>query len=347
MSSREALESAPLADEEPTEATGGAASSGRMRFTRRLRSFDELGVLSVLVVLVVGVSLFHPEFLSQASVANMMQQAAFYGLIAIGMVFVLSMGELDLSVAGNFAFSAMVAALLAEQGINLWLAGLVAVLVGSLLGVINALLANLFGLPMIIITLGTLSAFRGMTLIVSKAESVAGGDPTSSFFTVLGGSVSGYPALAIALVIVTLLLTFVFTKTRFGFAVRAVGSNPHAAYLSGYSTNKIRILVSALLGALCGFSGMLSFAFFGATDPAVGTGFELLAIASAVIGGTALSGGRGSVLGAALGALIVSAINSSLTVFGVSVNYASFVTGVVIVGAVGADALLKRRVARV
>jgi ribose transport system permease protein len=88
------------------------------------------------------------------------------------------------------------------------------------------------------------------------------------------------------------------------------------------------LTVSALLGALCGLSGLLSFAFFGATDPAVGTGFELLVIAAAVIGGTALSGGRGSVLGAALGALIVSVINGALTIFGVSVNYASFVTGV-------------------
>jgi ribose transport system permease protein len=347
MPSREVLAPASVAVEASKVAPDSGSPSTLTRLARSLRAFDELGVLSVLVVLVTVVSLFHPEFLSQASIANMMQQAAFYGLIAIGMVFVLSMGELDLSVAGNFAFSAMVAALLAEHGFNLWLAGLAAIAAGALLGLVNGLLANLFGLPMIIITLGTLSAYRGLTLIVSGAESVSGGDPNDSFFTVLGGSFLGYPVLAIALVAVTAVLTFTFTKTRFGFAVRAVGSNPHAAHLSGYSTNTIRLLVSGLLGALCGLSGTLSFAFFGATDPAVGTGFELLAIASAVIGGTALSGGRGSVLGAALGALIVSSINSSLTVFGVSVNYASFVTGVVIVGAVGADALLKRRVARV
>ena len=309
----------------------------------RLRAFDELGVLGVLALIVVVITLLHPEFLSQASIANITQQAAFYGLIALGMVFMLSMGEIDLSVGGNFAFSAMTAALLARAGVNLWLCALLTIIVGMLLGLLNAALANAFRIPLIIITLGTLSVYRGATLIVSEAQSVTGGDPLSTFFSLLGGSFLGLPALTYAFAIATIVLIFVYRKTAFGFAVRAVGSNPQAARLSGYSIPRSRLTVSALLGGLCGLSGLLSFAFFGATDPAVGTGFELLVIAAAVIGGTALSGGRGSVLGAALGALIVSVINGALTIFGVSVNYASFVTGVVIVGAVGADALLKRR----
>jgi ribose transport system permease protein len=129
----------------------------------------------------------------------------------------------------------------------------------------------------------------------------------------------------------------------FGFAVRAIGSNAHAARLSGYPIGRIKVQVSALLGALCGVSGVLSFAFFQASDPAVGTGYELLVVAAAVIGGTALTGGRGTVFGAMLGALIVSVINGALTVFGVSVNYAGFVTGLVIIGAVALDSLLRRK----
>lgn len=309
----------------------------------RLSRFDELGVLAVLVVLVGVIALFHPQFLSMASISNMTQQAAFYGLIAIGLVFVLSMGELDLSVAGNFAFSAMMAAIMARAGWNLWLAALVVILIGSFLGWLNAALASLFRVSMIIVTLGTFSAYRGLTLVVSGAESVSGGDPSSPFFTVLGGTFFGFPVLSVAFLIMTIVLWFVYRKTSFGFAVRAVGSNSQAARLSGFPITLIRMQAAALLGALCGLSGVLSFAFFGATDPAIGTGYELLAIAAAVIGGTALSGGKGSVIGAALGALIVSGINGALTVFGVSINYAGLVTGVVIVAAIGIDSLVKRR----
>lgn len=310
---------------------------------RRVGGFEELGVLSVLALMVIVVTVFHPAFLSIASIANITQQASFYGIIALGMVFLLSMGELDLSVGGNFAFCSMTTALLAHAGLNLWLCGLLAIAVGAVLGMLNAVVSTALRVPMIIISLGTLAAYRGATLIISKAESVTGGDPNSSFFAILGGSIHGIPALTVVFVIAAVVLIFVYKKTTFGFAVRAVGSNPHAARLSGYPIGRIRVQVGALVGALCGVSGMLAFAFFQASDPAVGTGYELLVVAAAVIGGTALSGGRGTVLGALLGALIVSVINGALTSFGVSVNYAGFVTGIVIVGAVAMDALLRRR----
>ncbi len=321
---------------------GEAEPSRRREVLRRLGSVDELGVLTVLVVIVVVVTAFHPQFLSMASIANITQQASFYGLIALGMVFLLSMGELDLSVGGNFAFCSVSVALMAEGGFNLWLAGGLAIAIGILLGMLNALLSNALRVPIIIISLGTLAAYRGATLIISGAGSVTGGDPNSSFFTILGGSIAGLPFLTVVFVAAAVLLTFVYKRTAFGFAVRAVGSNPHAAKLSGFPIGRIKVQVGGLVGLLCGISGVLSFAFFQAADPAVGTGYELLVVAAAVIGGTALSGGRGTVMGALLGALIVSVINGAMTSFGVSVNYASFVTGIVIVGAVAMDALLRR-----
>jgi ribose transport system permease protein len=323
-------------------ASGGGPVRGRSKGII-VRRMDEIRVLGVLVVLVAIVTVFHPQFLSIASIANITQQASFFGIIALGMVFLLSMGELDLSVGGNFAFCAMVVALLVQSGVNPWLAALAAVAVGGCLGALNALLSNALRVPIIVISLGTLAAYRGGSLIISGAGSVSGGDPEDPFFTVLGGSIGGIPALSIAFLVLTVILTFVYTKTSFGFAVRAVGSNPDAARLSGYPIDRIRITVGALVGMLCGISGILSFAFFQASDPAVGTGYELLVVAAAVIGGTTLSGGRGSVVGAALGALIVSVINGALTAFGVSANYAGFVTGLVIVGAVALDSVIKRR----
>jgi ribose transport system permease protein len=324
----------------PSESAG---SGGTRSVLRRIGAIEELGVFAVLAVIVIVVTVFHPQFLSIASIANITQQASFYGLIALGMVFLLSMGELDLSVGGNFAFCSVTAALLAEAGVNLWVAGALAVVVGALLGMLNALVSNALRVPIIIISLGTLAAYRGATLIISGAGSVTGGDPESSFFTILGGSIGGIPALTIVFVIAAIVLSFVYKRTAFGFAVRAVGSNPHAAKLSGFPIGRIKLQVGGLVGMLCGISGVLSFAFFQASDPAVGTGYELLVVAAAVIGGTALSGGRGTVLGALLGALIVSVINGAMTSFGVSVNYASFVTGIVIVGAVAMDSLLRRK----
>lgn len=307
------------------------------------RNFEDARVIGVFVVMVAVVAIVRPQFLGIASIANITQQAAFYGIIALGMVFLMSMGELDLSVGGNFAFCAMVTGLMAQNGLNLWLCALIGVVSGVILGAINALLANALTVPMIVITLGTLAAYRGLALIISGAQSVTGGSPDDAFFKIFGGSVFGISALAIAMLILAIILTIVYKRTAFGFAVRAIGSNTHAAQLSGYPINFVRIQVASLVGALCGISGVLSFAFFGASDPAIGTGYELLVIAAAVIGGTALTGGRGSVIGAMFGALIVSVINGALTAFGVSVNYAGFVTGVVIVGAVALDSLLRRK----
>lgn len=333
---------APVAPSGPIEPPHPHHQSPRSVWAR-IRSVDELRVLAVLAVLVTAVTVVNPRFVSIPSVANITQQASVFGIIALGMVFLLSMGELDLSVGGNYALCAMSMALLAQAGVNLWLAALIAILVGAALGALNALLSNALRVSIIVISLGTLAAYRGGTLVVSGAGSVTGGEPDALFFTLLGGSIRGIPALTVAFLILTVILAFVYTKTSFGFAVRAVGSNAHAARLSGYPINRIRVQVAGLVGVLCGISGVLTFAFFGAADPAVGTGYELLVIAAAVIGGTALSGGQGTVVGAAIGALIVSVINGALISFGVSVNYAGFVTGVVIVGAVALDSLLKRR----
>lgn len=310
---------------------------------RNVRKLEELGILAALVAIFVVVAAFHPQFRSIASVSNILQQAAFYGIIALGMVFVLSMGDVDLSVGGTMAFSAMACALLVRQGFNPWVSMLVALVVGAALGAFNALIANAFGLPVIIVSLGTLSMYRGATLVISGGETVTGGNLSSSFFTVLGGSVSEIPVAAVAFAVLTLLMTFVYRRSAFAFSVRAIGSNPTAARLSGYPINRVRLYVAVLVGLLCAISGVLSYAFFQAVDPGLGSGIELQVIAAAVIGGTGLSGGRGTIPGALLGSLVISVIGGALTQFGVSINWAGFVTGAVIVGTVSLDALVRRR----
>jgi ribose transport system permease protein len=332
----------PPADPTPQADVSKPATSLRSKL-RDARSVEELGILLALVAMVVFVAAFHPDFIHIASVSNLLQQASFYGIIALGMVFMLSMGEIDLSVGGNMGFSAVCCALLVRGGMNPWLSVLLALGVGVCLGLFNAIVANAFRLPLIIVTLGTLSMYQGAELVISQGQTVTGGNENSSFFTVLGGSFHQIPAAAIAFGVLTVALTFVYRKTAFAFAVRAIGSNPSAARLSGYPIGRVRLYVAALVGLLCAVSGILSYAFFASVDPSLGNGLELQVIAAAIIGGTALSGGRGTVPGALLGALIISVISGALTQFGVSINWADFVTGAVIVAAVSLDAVVKRR----
>lgn len=326
------------------ELTGPKSALRRVRAL--LQGFPEIRPIIVLVVFVMVVAAFYPRFLSVASIANITQQASFFGIIALGMVFMLALGEIDLSVAGNYAFTAVVAALLASGGLNVWIAAAIAVAVGAALGAVNAMISNVLRVPIIVISLGTLTAYRGLALIFADGSTVSMPNPTSPFFTVLGGFLGGISIVTYLFVLLAIVLSFVFTRSSFGFATRAVGSNPHAARISGYPIARIKVMVAALVGALCGVAGALSFAFFGAVDPSLGGGYELLVIAAAVIGGTGLSGGRGSVIGALIGALIVSVINASLISFGVSINYAGFVTGLVIIGAVALDSIFRQRGAR-
>jgi ribose transport system permease protein len=147
----------------------------------------------------------------------------------------------------------------------------------------------------------------------------------------------------------TIILTIMFKSTRFGYTVRAIGSNEQAAKLGGIRIHRVRLEVMALMGALAGVSGVLTLAYYGGADPLGGTGYELLVIAAAIIGGTGLAGGSGTVLGAMLGALLIALIRSGLVQFGVTANWSAFVTGVVIIVSVALDSgvrTLRRRLAQ-
>jgi ribose transport system permease protein len=211
------------------------------------------------------------------------------------------------------------------------------------LGCLNGLIANVFRVPVIIVTLGTLSAYRGFATVISGGSGVAGLPLDNSFFQRFGGDVLGIPVAVWAVIVVGVGLTVLLRSTRFGAAVRAVGSNHQAARFSGIPIARTRLLALTLVGGLAGFAGVLSLAYFQSADPTVGGGFELQVIAAAVIGGTAVTGGSGTVPGALIGALIVAVINSGLVFFSIPGNWSSFVTGVVIVVAVVLDGIVRRR----
>jgi len=315
----------------------------RRSLVRRILAVDELGILLVLLLMVLLIGLFHREFWSQTVLLSTLRQASFVAIAAYGLVFLLAMSELDLSIGSVYAAGIVSCALLMANGLSPWLAALVAIALGSSLGAFNAVLAGAFRVPVIIVTLGTLSLFRGGVIVVSGAKPVAEIPTGSAFFTTLGRSWLGVPVACWFVIVLGIILTVVLRRTSFGFMVRAIGSNKPAAVLSGISATRVRLYALMLSGALVGVAGVLSLAYFRGADPSVGAGFELQVIAAAIIGGNTVSGGSGSLIGALFGALIVAVINSGIVFFQVPTTWTNVVTGAVTVTAVGLDALVRRR----
>lgn len=309
----------------------------------RVTGFNELGILVVLLLIGGVVGGFRPRFFSVDSLVNISQAASLYGIIALGAVFLLSMGEIDLSVGSVYAVVIMETAIQMNNGMNPWFAALVGLAMGLALGAANGILANFLRLPALIITIGTLTMFRGLSLVLSTNRYIGTLPTDNLFFRIFGGVFLHIPASVWAFAILAVLLTVLYRSTRYGFVVRAIGSNLQAARLSGIPIARIRLITLTMSGGLAALSGLLTLGYFQSADPNLGSGYELLVIASAVIGGTALAGGSGSVIGAVLGALLIAVITSALIQFGVSANWTSFVTGAVIVGAVGLDAVIRRR----
>jgi len=253
-----------------------------------------------------------------------------------------------LSVGWNFNFSAVIAATLMVQGWNPWVAAAVGVLFGASLGFLNGVLALLLGLPVIIISLGTFSIFQGLSQVVSGSRSVVPPDPDSSFFKIMGSEFGGLPLAAVVFLALAVSLHVVLHATRFGYRVQAVGSNKEAARLAGIPTSRTLAWTLTLNGAVCGLAAVLFVGARQAIDPSSGSTFMLLVIAAAIIGGTPISGGSGTVIGAVLGVLIIASISTGIIFFGVDATWSTFVTGVVIILAVAMDQFvrwLRRRAA--
>jgi ribose/xylose/arabinose/galactoside ABC-type transport system permease subunit len=258
------------------------------------------------------------------------------------MVFPLAMREVDLSLGGTYALGIVTGAVLIRDGLAPWLAVPAVLLLATVLGCLNGVVTTYLRLPSFIVTLASAMLFRGVALALADGKQISGLPREDSFFTVLGEKIAGVPASVWVLLIATVALSVVFTRTRFGARVRAIGSNPDAAEFSGLPIARTRIMALGLSGFMGGTAAVLGLAFYTAGDPTVGNGYELTAIAACIIGGTPLAGGRGSVAGAMLGNLILTTVAASLVYFQVPINWTTFATGAVILVAVAFDSVLRR-----
>lgn len=310
---------------------------------RRVLRAPAASVVLATVLLVGVVGAAHPTFLRAGQLLDILQASTYVGLIAVGMSYLVAMREIDLSVGSQFGLCLITVGLLISYGVPTWLAAALGIGVGGLLGLLNATVVTFIRIPTIVATLATLSVFRGLAIALTDGQQVVGLPVDDPFFTVLGGEVGGVPVSVLVLAAVALLLGVVLHRTPFGYRVLAIGSNPEAAAFAGISVARVRMQVLVLVGVLAGIGGCLGLAYFTSGDPTIGMGFELQAIAAAVIGGTPLRGGTATVAGAVCGAVLLNVVASGLTYFSIPANWSAFATGLVILLAVGADSLVRRR----
>lgn len=297
-----------------------------------------------LAALIIFIGAANPIFLQPKSLLQLLSNSAFIGMLAVGMVFVIVIRDIDLSVGWMFNFSAVIAGKAMILGVEPFLAALIGIAFGGMLGFINGVLAVGMRIPVIIITLGTLSVYRGLSLIVNESKPVIPPDKNAPFFELWDVKLFDIiPMVAVAFLVLAVALHVLLQHTRFGYRVQAMGSNPDAARLAGIPVDRTRIMVLVLMGAVAGLAGVIFLGFRGAVDTNTGDTFLLPVVAAVIIGGTPLSGGRGTILGAVLGAVIIQAIQSGILFLGIDAKWSIFVTGAAIIVAVAVDQLVRRQ----
>jgi ribose transport system permease protein len=326
--------------EPPAQRDARSAGARAMRWVVDLEC-GSVTLATIVVMIALGIA--HPSFLSFDQLTDVIEQSSFVAILAAGIAFLLAMREIDLSVGSIFGVAVVAGSLLDKHGWNPWIGALGCIVVGALAGLVNSALVQGIAIPAIIATLGTMSMYRGLAQAMTNGQQIVGLPIESSFFTIMGGDLLGLPMAIWVMVLVVIVLTVVLRLTPYGYRVRAIGSNPEAAAHSGISVGGTRVRTLVLMGALCGVAAVIGLAYFDSGDPNLGTGFELQAIAAAVIGGTPLAGGRATIVGAAVGAILLGMVSSGLVYFNIPLNWSNFATGAVIIAAASIDSVLRRR----
>ena len=310
----------------------------------RLLGFPEAGILLALVAVCAVFTAINPAFASVLNLGDVARSASFTFVAASLATFVFAMRGLDLSVGSTIGVGAVFGGFaVVYGGWHPVLAVLVAMVAGGVVGLINGLITIKGKIPALITTLGMLYAARGLITILT------GGQPVFPFprpFTdAIIARVWGIPVMVIFAIVLLIAAQFVLSNTRFGRKVLAIGGNPEAARLVGIQADRISIVVYMLAGIAAGLSGILIAARLGTAQASAGTGSELVVIAAVIIGGTSLFGGSATVVGTAIGCLLLASLSNGMTVVGLSAFYQNLVVGGVIVLAVAVDQWRRNRLA--
>jgi len=332
--------------------TASSLPATRSASARAIDLLARLAPALFLVLLMVLFTTLAPRFLSTINLFNVLRQVSIYGILGVGMTFVILTRGIDLSVGALAAFTGLVAAVVAKGAIDTRLvlpwggaswpwAALAAIAAGGLSGLLQGLIVSRLSVPSFVVTLGGMTVFRGLALIIGN------GGPISGFSDSFGwwgrGMVGPVPAPVIAFLVVVVAAAIVLRSTPFGRAVYAVGSNPEAARLCGLDVNRVLTSVYVLTGLCAGLGGFILASRLNSAEAVAGTQYELNVIAAVVIGGTSLYGGTGGIVGTVIGTLLIGVLLNGLVILNVSPYVQQLLIGAIIVGAVVFDVSVKKQ----
>jgi len=308
--------------------------------------------LIVLIIMVVFFSFVAPNFLSVEALLLIAKHVALYGILGIGMTYVIITGGIDLSVGSVVGLAGMIAGGLIQQGLTLKAFGVtlyfsvpwvivITIMLGILIGAINGITVTKFKVAPFIATLGMMYIARGFALLRSNGATFPKltGNPAlgNTGFEIIGGNILGIPIGAIVLIAIAIIASLILKKTPFGWHILAIGGNENAAKLSGVKVDKNKILVYIFSGACAALVGIITTSQLMAAHPATGETWEMNAIAAAVLGGTSMAGGIGTIGGTILGAFVIGVINDGMVMCGISEFWQMVIKGLVIILAVIID----------
>ncbi|WP_199043922.1 ABC transporter permease [Glycomyces salinus] len=309
--------------------------------------FRALGLVLALAALVAATTAVNARFLSAQSLRDLLFAAAITVLLATGMTVVVLTRGIDLSVGSVLGLSAyLTGSLLSSVGVPVPLAILTGLAVGAACGTVNGAIVHFGRVPPLVATLGTLYVFRGVVYFVAGGSRINASDLPGAFLDFGSGTVLGVPYLFALAVAVLAVVAVFLSRYRSGRDLYALGSNPEAARLSGIPAGRRLMGAYVTCGALAGLGGVLYAARFGTVDASAGYGLELDIVAAVVVGGVAIFGGSGTVVGAGLGALLLAVINNALPVLSVSQFWQQAIVGALILAAIALDRLVGARTAR-
>ena len=298
-----------------------------------------------LIVIFIFFSVASPNFLNSTNVTAILFSTVVIGTLAIGTTFVIITGGIDLSLGTGMALCAVISGvLIVNVGLPVPLGVLGAVLFGGLIGFINGVNIALLRLPPFIATLAMMLVAQGLALVISRSTPIYFSDAPGYTQISTGNLIPGVnlPNAVLVLAVLAVTAGILLNKTILGRYTYSIGSNEEATALSGIDVRKWKIIVYTFAGLFIGLAGVLISARLGSAQPATGTGYELQAIAAVVIGGTSLAGGKGSIVGTVIGALIISVLNNGLQIMSIPQEWQNVILGAVILIAVYADMARKR-----
>jgi rhamnose transport system permease protein len=321
---------------ETAASLGGPAQQRLVDIVFRIREF---GIIAVLALLVLVTTSIQSRFLSTQELQFILQDTAVYALLAIGETMVVLTRNVDLSVGSVLGLSAFLSSDLfgKDPGTSIVVVFLAGLGIGVACGIVNGLLTTIGRVPSLVVTLATLYIIRGIDILIVGGGQVVASSLPNSFLNIPQATLAGVPDLAIVIAVAVGCIAYYLRSFRSGRDLYAIGSNPEAARLAGIPIARRVFTAFVVSGALAGIAGVLWAAQYGTIDSTAGTGYELQVVAAVVVGGVAIFGGSGSVVGAALGALLLNTINSALYVLGISSYWDEAIAGSLLLAAIALD----------